>query len=399
MTLALVVICLYTSVLPVLRNSLRTYLGVSQAQYGAMFGVGLFVGIAGALLAGALVDRWRPRPVIHLCLLGVAAAFAMIGLAGRRWVVIALALGLSAFFMRPLHIAVSAYLIRLFPQRRRRVLSLNLVSQSGSGLVFPLAAEGLLWLSVGAGVISFAAALHGPFLVLAMVLAGGSLLYRRRAGLGGAVSATSRWTWRGLLVPRRVLVPLLLMTLHGAGDGVLYLWMPYYLERGGFTDRPFPPGVVMSGYAVAYLLSRAGLAMVKESWGTRSLLVLPGMLGGVALIAGILSRDYALTAAGYVVGAFFWSVEYPAIWSALSALVPERFGAAMAWHAMASDLAMAAGVFLVGALTTAWGEAQMWRVMLLPAALFPCFGVGALLWICMGGRAGMPPDKPVRASG
>jgi len=385
-TLALVVVCFYTSVLPVLRSALRTYLGVSLAKYGAMFGAGMLIGIAGAVLGGSLVDRWRPRRVIRLCLLGVAVSFALIGLAGRRWVLIAFALGIKAFFVRPLHIAVSAYLIRLFPQRRRRLLSLNLLSQSIAGLLFPLGAEGLLWLSVGAGLLSFAAVLHGPFLVLALVLAGGSLLYRRRAAVGGAAPTQTRWAWRDLLVPRRALAPMALMTLHAAGDSTLYLWMPYYLERGGFADRPFPPGVVLSAYAVAYLLSRALLAGIRENWGTRGLLVLPGILGGGALIAGLLSRDYTLTAVGYVVGAFFWSVEYPAVWSALSALAPDRFGAAMAWHLTANDLVVAAGVILVGALTTVWGEAQMWRVMLLPAALFPLFGLAAFVWLCARAR-------------
>ena len=110
-------------------------------------------------------------------------------------------------------------------------------------------------------------------------------------------------------------------------------------------------------------------------------MIVPGLAGGGALIAGILTRSYLFTALGYVLGAFLWSAEFPVMLSMLAHETEDRFGAAMAMQQMVVALLAFIGLNAMGLLVARVGGAGMWKAMLVPAGVFPCIGLGAAIWM------------------
>jgi hypothetical protein len=212
------------------------------------------------------------------------------------------------------------------------------------------------------------------------MLVAGSFLYRTPVRASAAVTRR-RFRWQDAAVSRKGLWVVLLVALHGVGDTMLYIWMARFLGSASFATRPIPPGLVLSAYGVAYLFARGVLAVIPERRGRRSLMVAPGLLGGGMVIAGILSRDYLCTAAGYVLGAGLWSVEYPVMLSVLAGEDESRFGSLMALAHLVSYALTALGVSGMGFLAARVGEAALWRVMLVPASIFPCIGLLAAAWL------------------
>lgn len=386
-------------ILPVFRSHLMTYLGVGDAGLGLLFSTPALAGLAGNLIGGPLVDRWGARGVIRTCLAGVAVALLVAGVAGARYRVFLLAAGISGFFSPPLFIAVNAYLARLFPRHRRRIISLNFASTSFGGMFFPLAAESLLALAAAAPSVTFAHVLHGPLLIAGLLLLAASFIYRPRQPAPVSRPRPPARTRAVFRLPLRLFFLVGLMSLHGTADGLLYTWMARFLESASFPSRGFPPGAVLSGYALAYLLSRVILAVLPEHCGRRAFLVLPGLVGGTVMVAAILSRDYRLTAAGYVLAAFCWSFEFPVMVNMVFKSGRHGFGAAMAVNGLVGGLAVFASMNLMGWSLEKIGEARMWRLMLVPAAVFIVIGLGGLAWLALFDRPGSDAGRGVSAAG
>ncbi len=140
------------------------------------------------------------------------------------------------------------------------------------------------------------------------------------------------------------------------------------------------PGLVMSGYALAYLSARGFLALLPEWLGKRAFLVWPGIIGGVILFAGLLSRNYMFAAGSYLLGAFCWSCEYPAMVGALLRNDSRRFGTAMAVSGVMSGLSYFVVMNGIGRSIERLGDSRMWVIMLLPALVFALVGMGGLIW-------------------
>jgi MFS family permease len=189
-----------------------------------------------------------------------------------------------------------------------------------------------------------------------------------------------------MVLERRFWPVIALMVLHGTVDSILHLWMARFLGSGAFAARPIGPGYVISGYAVAYVVSRTVLGMIPEDFGRRVFMVIPGLLGGGVMILGILSHNYLLTAGGYVLGAFLWSAEYPAMLSLLAHEQPDRFGAVLSLHQLLCAGAVFLGLNGMGYLVSGLGEASMWKAMLIPACGFPIVGLGAGVWLLLYGN-------------
>lgn len=376
----------YTGVLPVFRGHLKEYLGIGDAGFGLLFSIGSLPSLISILLGGQLIDRWGPRRVIRVCIIGVGCAMLAVALGGQRFWIFLLAALLAGTFQGPLFIAISAYLGKLFPNHQRRVISLNLASASLGGMMFPLVAEGLLTLANRYPGIDFRHILHVPFFLSGVLLFSLSFIYRKRLTVSGRRLAGKKmgdrrpWGWRDLLLPRRSLALAALISLHGAVDSSLNIWMARFLESASFPHHPVAPGLVLSGYSLAYLLSRGLLAMLPDSWGRRVLLIAPGMLGGAVFIAGLLSRSYIWTATAYVLGALCWSCEYPAIVSTLMRHDRRRFGAAMAMAGVITSIGMIIILNAMGLMTQRIGEEHMWKGMLMLACGFPIVGIGAWVW-------------------
>jgi len=179
-----------------------------------------------------------------------------------------------------------------------------------------------------------------------------------------------------------------LMALHGAVDTSIFYWMPRFLGSAVFAATLVAPGLVMSGFSLSYLVSRSLLTLVPEHRGRRSLLVLPGLLGGGVLLAGILSRDYALAAGGYVLGAFLWSVEYPAMLGAVADQDKHRFAGAMALTQVLCGPLTSVLTYGIGVGAARLGEAALWQPMAAVAAGFLVIGLSGGGWVWRYGRAG-----------
>lgn len=384
----LVVLSQYKSVLPIFRDTLRDYLEISVVQFGLLFSVGPLIGVASVLLGGVLVDRLGAVRMIRYCLQGTAVSFVIVAFAGQSYAAFMAAICVGALFAGPLYTAKQVYVSRLFPRDKRRVLSLSLAIVSGGGIVKPLLAEVLLSMGERVGT---AAVLHGPFLVFAALLVCGSMLYRDagpRRSASPAPRLAHRWTlsWGSFQISLPLLWLVLLGTCHGVADSTLHVWMPKFLASASFDEHPILPGVVLSGYGLAYLIARSLLALVPADFARRSLMILPGLIGGGLLIAGLISRSFWLTAGGYVAGAFIWSNGYPALLAAMSQQDRRRFGTAIAWKGVLTALLTAASIALVGALTERLGEERMWLVMILPASGFLIVGLDGLAWVIRAAR-------------
>lgn len=387
LTLLLVALTGYsTRVLPVFRDALQDYFDISVEKLGLLYGIRFVPAAIASVLAGMFIDSKGPRSVLRVCFAGFAGGACLAALADR-WGMMLLAVGTLGCFRLPLLIASQSYLVRLFPNRRRRVISLTLVTWSIAGMLYPLWAEFLLDLQAGHEGITFSNVLHAPFAVLMVPMLLGFFLHRRgnsRPQVAGASSA-GRLPLSGL--SRGTLMLALLAMLHMTFDCSAQAWMPRILDSGAFPVKAIRPGYVMSGFALCYAISRAGLSFLPERMGRRLLLVAPGFLGGGAFLAGVLSRNQALTALGYVGGAFLWSVEFPAILARMSEREPQRYGSAQAITLLGASLGTFALTYLMGWLGKGMHETAWWSILLIPAAGFPLVGIGGAIWIAKYGRA------------
>lgn len=387
-TVCALVLCRMVSMYPVYRETLQEYFGIGDRIWGFLLSISTGAGLITVLIGGQLVDRWGPRRVIRVACVGVATAFLGIAFCGDSWVLFVVSLGLYGMMIRPFVIAVSNYLIQLFPARRRRMLSLNFAGTSAGGMLYPAVAEMLLGLSVSVPAVTFAMVFHGPFLVGALVVLLVSLLYRQRKSLGSTDRGSDKpWEWRDLLIGPRCLPLVGLLVLHGTADTTITLWMSRFLGSDVFSSQPIGPGYVVASRAVAYLIARGLLAILPEDFGRRAFLVFPGILGGIIIIVGILSRNYLVMAGAYFLGAFIWSAEYPAMLGRLADEETDKFGAAMALQQLLASGVIFLGLNGMGMLVEYVGEAAMWKAMLLPASAFPIIGIGGTLWILFVGNA------------
>jgi len=327
--------------------------------------------------------------VLRLCLVGSAAGLAIWAAAGPRWLLMVAGGLVLGCFRGPLWVAAQAYLVNLFPGRRRRVISVYLVATGLAGIGFPLLVERLLTLSRRRPEIHSGHVLHGPFALLAVAMALGALLYGRRKTLALPRREGARgWGLRAVSFRRGTPALIGLLAIHGVCDGAIYTWLPRVLDSPSFPVAVVVPGVVMSQYALAYVLSRGLLAVLPERTGRRLMLAGSGMIGGACFLAGLLSRSQALAGAGFVAGAFWWSFEYVAAVAILADRERERFGAAMAVHMALANLALFAVVFAMGAVGEHLLAAEsLWMILVIPAAGFALFSLGGGLWLGVYGDA------------
>jgi len=363
-------------------------MGVGDGGFGLLFGLPAATGIFSILLGGILVDRRGAFSILRLCALGIGLSLLFMSFSAESPFLFAFGLAVTGLCSPALVIALNAHLVRLFPGKHRRVLSVQMAASSTGGLLLPVLAETLLKWSRVSESISFGIALKGVLLLSGVFVLPSVVLLRKPCG-AGQEEATRRpegeWNWRHLLPPRSLAVLVVLMGLHGAADTTLYTWMPRILGALNLSHSAFGPGFVLSGYSAAYLVSRTLLAVTKEKRGKNASLVFPGLSGGILLIMGLLGGSYWTIALGYIVGAFLWSVEYPSMMGRIAQECPARFGALQAAPGILTYLFTAVGINGVGVLLSLTGERAMTYILLLPSSLFPIIGISAFFWM-RGGR-------------
>ena len=369
-----------TGMLPVFRDVLQSHLGISTAQFGLLLGIGAIPGALGAVLGGRLVDRLGPRVVMRGCLAGCAAGMTMAGFPGA-YVLFLAALGVIAFFGAPLGVAATAYIVRLFPGRRRRALSFSLVATAVAGIIFPLLAEWLLRLQRTSASVRFSDILHVPFLIAACAMTAGMLVYRRPRSMAPPPVADPESPARGAAWTGRTMLLIALLVIHGTVDNSAAAWVPRALVCAGLTERILEPGLVLAMFAVGYVVSRIILVLLPEHWGARRLMIAPGIIGGSLFTAGLLSGSQVWAAVGYVAGGFCWSFEYPVILSMLAGDGEKRFGSALALAAILTGVGTFLMTNVMGYVGASAGELSLWKILFIPALGFPLVGLGGAAYV------------------
>ncbi len=384
----MLVVCSSAMLLPVLGQALQDHLQIDSARFGLLFSVGPLTGTLALLPAGLAIHRWGATRVMRAAMAGLGLALLLVGLGSNCWWLLALALGVNGVFFGPLVLAVSTHLVQLFPADRRRVLAWNLAVLGAGGILRPLVAEGILRLVRALPALDLGAALRLTFFSVSAIAGGGSLTVRRPALPEAPASGTAWGAWKRVL-RSSALVLVVLLALHGAADTTLYIWLPRFLGGGAFDSRPLAPGLVLVGFSGAYVVSRLLLTALPERFGKRVFLMAPGILGGTLFICGLLSGRYLLVALGYVLGSFCWSAEYPTM---LGCLAAERhqLPAAMALSRLLSGALIALSVSGLGQLVRLTGDNGMWRVMILPGAVFILIGISGGLWVRRRQRSRRP---------
>jgi len=387
-TFGLLMLGMYAQAVPVFRDALQEHFRVGIAEFGLLLSIGMIPGALAAAGAGVLVDRWGPARTLRLSFVALAVGSSMV-VAASAWVVMLAAMAVLGAAVQALFVAAQSYLVSLFPSSRRRVLSLCLVMVSLGGILFPLGVEVLL-LARSAWGLPFAYALRGPFAVLAAVFVAGAILFRGDRARPSPPGAEGRSRWLSLPTSAGTWWLIGLMILHGMADSAIAPWLARVLGSSSYAHQTFAPGVVLSAYALAYVVSRTLLAMSRERSGVRVLLIVPGLLGGGLFLAGILSRSQGFTGAGYVLGAFCWSVEFPVMLALVADREHRRLGSVLAVCTLGQGLGSFLMTNLMGRLAAGLSETGLWMILLPPAVCFPLVGLGGLLYVVRFlGRSGV----------
>jgi len=372
----------YMGILPVFGTDLLDYLGINLTQFGVLMSMRDIGGIVPALFVGWIIDRWGARRALRVGLVGSGVSLLIIALCGPRWRLMGAGIGISIVFLVTLEMSGSVFAVQLFSEQRRRILSLTSVVRDIVNTLVSALGEGGLSLVQAVPAISFAAVLHVPFAILAVVFLASSTLFRQKTQR----KTDKPWQWRDLLISPSSVPLIVLMSIHGAADATTCTWMPIFLKSKSFQNIFIRPGFVISAFSAAYVISRFALALFPERFGRRAFLVLPGVLGGSVFIAGLLSRSPILTPCSYVLGAFLWSVEYPALLARLAEEEKHRFGAAIAVLTLGIYGTCAATKWLMGFFTDSLGEERMWIAMIVAASGFVCVSIGCTLWLLFIGK-------------
>ena len=383
--IALTSVATVSIMLPVFRDSLIAYYRLSNTGFGVLANIGSLAGAGGALLSGLLTDRRGAWPVFRVSLAGCAAGYAWGAVPAGAGAMIG-ALALLNFFYYAMAVSAQAALVALFPEARRRVITVYLAGAALMGMALPLIGEWQLT-SVAAGWMSFGQSLHGLFAVAALILAAGLVWSGRLAAAPIPAATPSAAAGRGGTVSGLGWL-VAFAALHCGHDNMVYTWLPLVLAGPSFASHAILPGLVLALFSLGYLLSRLALGAMPERKWRRRLLVAPGLLGGAVLLAGLLSRSPMGLALGYVLGGLCWSVEYPMAISAMAG--DRRFGFAMGIVNVAGGAFCFIGPAALGraadALVSAGVPERAWLVLLAPAAGFLGNGLLGAFWVRRHGR-------------
>ena len=394
-TISIVLACatMYYQVLPFFGEQLQNYYGISLQQFGLLLGSGMIPGAITVFIAGMFIERWGPLAVLGALFL--FSAFGMtIAAVGTTWKIMLVGYVFMACSYGSVYLCVQSLLIQFFPTRRRQMISLSLIITSVLGILLPLWAEILQTLSENILRIEFSQVLHIPFGVLAGGLFVAGLIYLRLFR-GSRLSTRSQ----GYELPRlNIHLPkgswslVLILGIHGSCDMALFAWIPRILESESYARITFRPGVVMSAFMLMYTISRCFLALLPDRIGKRALVVVPGILGGIVALLGVISKNQALTSIGLIVGAFFWSLELPCGLSLLAKRDTDTFAKAQAIVIFLWGI----GGFLLTSFIGFFAEivpaAGLWSMLMLPLAGYPLFGILSAIWLAHYGKL-LPCDK------
>jgi MFS family permease len=359
--------------LPIFRSLLRDQLQLQETQYGLLVSIGMVPGALGTLLGGLLTrsSNWQRLP--PLLAIAVAAAYGIIAVT-RGFPLLLAGLVLCAIGSSVMTVMTQNGVVALFPDARRRLLTLQMVVGSCAAAFYTLLAEWLLgWASQG-GATRFHLALRLPYLGIALLylaLIPALLAFARRER---RIQQQTQKPATGALSPSQryqALLCILAMTIHASADNILMLWLPRLWEESAMSGF-FKPGYIMSAYSLCYVVSRSCLALLPESCGRRLFLCLPGFFGCSMLIIALLNGG-EVGVLCYLAAAFLWACEFPAFMAVLSANSQRWFG-----------LGLAVVMISSGLITTGASTAIGWALQQQLATLRQLLLIGPLFFAAVG---------------
>ncbi len=328
----------YGSTVPVLSDWLAGHFGLAAGGVGVLFAASSLGGLVGALPAGVLLDTRGPRTTLIVATVALCLGYGVLAVTGAFRVFWA---GAFVVHLASIGVGLSVpfYVLLLKPEWTRRSFALGMVSASAPGLFFPMIAERMLTATATERLVRLAlgsVALLAAFAAVAFVLRlfGSDASSRQRslaaaadpnAGVSGAVVRFLRQAAVAFGVPRFRLF-LLLMFLHATADTFIHYWFPRFL-RTSFDVLPVRPGLVLTLFSAAYVVSRLVLMALPDHFGRRALLVVPGIVGGSILLIGLRLGSPVLVALSYPLAALFWSVEAPSLLGEANRTFPGTMGA------------------------------------------------------------------------
>jgi len=374
------------------------YTHLFQISTVGLGGLLAMVGLGGALatpVATTIGDRLGHARMLRVSLIGAIAGAAICSVAAG-YTAFAVGLLCLGLFSAALFACAGALGIQLFPGKDRRLFSLNLAVSAAAGMLWPAVAQTIVQ---GAEPGTPAARLLStavPFGSLALLL----LLLRATVALpsvaaaiecapapAGAASERSRETEthgaagaRARLFETTVFL-CCLVGVHAAADVTLVNWMPTFLNGLAAKGARYPaflaPGYVLSLYSGAYLASRLLLSLLPHRLGRNLFLIAPGIVGGVVACCSLLFGTYVPAALGYVIAAFFFSFEYPAMVTVATQRFPNHRGALIGLSSCVAGLGSVAATYGVGAAA----EHLPLRLVLAGVSLgFVAAGLGGAVW-------------------
>ena len=334
--IALAILTAYSNVIPVFATRISRYFSLSVEQYGTMIGLGSLGQMAALLLAGLMIARFGVRRIAEVALVGTGGCFVLIGL-GASLPALKASMALHGLFAGLSKVSIPAFLIALYPESKRRMISIRLVAFSAVGILVPLWANQLLKWSQEGGDRVFVRLFFGPFLMVGcLVIAGGLVLaFRRQHPLSVRPAEGARLRFRELFRSRSLTI-VLLVALHASADGALFQFLPLFMEHH-FQDLPLAPAWALAGHNLAYLVTRTLLTLLPEGYGQRRILTLAGPFGGSILLVMLWQGHGIGVPLLYTLASLFFAAEFPVIVSEISSRSMAQFGTVLAGGMLASN--------------------------------------------------------------
>jgi hypothetical protein len=367
--------CYATTTLPVFRSTLKDYLQLTEAQYGLLMSIALIPGAVGSLIAGWMTRRQKNNDLAWFPIAGLALTYLTLYFT-RTFVPLLIGLACCGALWQSMSVIAQSALVTLFPNARRRVLTLTMVVISCFSAAFSNIAEIL----VSSPRIPFPIAFHVPQVIVSILLSATllalALTAKRKhyAPIGPSSKLDSESIDTKPSLP--MYLCLAAMILHATADNLLMLWLPRVWENEDLGA--LKPGHILALFSLAYVISRSILAILPENTLQRTFLVLPGAAGCVLMVAA-LSIGGRATAYCYLAGALLWACEYPAFLAILAKLNPKWFGMFLSFVIIGAGVLTTAASTAIGATIQSFNINLKSLLMVCPLAFASVSAIGLIL--------------------
>jgi MFS family permease len=349
-------------------------LGTSDMAYALTFAFA-------APFIGMLADRFGRRPVILFSLAGYVLVFTGYLSAAAAWPLILLR-GLAGFFAAGLLPGMTSIVGDLAPENRRAQW-IGIVNGGAAGgyIVGPLVG-GLLYDRFGyvvASAVSIAMAAGALFLAVFRI----PETYTPAAHPGHARSAWKQG-WEAL--PARSTLLLLMLITFGVMFAFAFVqpqFMFYAYDELSWTSSQL--GLVMSAYAVAFMVGAFALGQLSDHVGRKPALLFGLTLFSVQFVGLLVFQEVTWIVMSFVVAGLGNAIYDPALSAAvLDIITPEQTAGIMGLKAMAGSLGSVLGAGLV-VLLSPWLGPEV--VFLAASALVMALALASALALRVPQRA------------